>query len=189
MTCGFRGSAFHGAAIAITPCSGCGESETAKVSSHGTSSGFGLSPLASPTALGQSIDSVGGLIADQFRRFIRFDPFSVRDCTEKISAFHLHYRMQVGCWRSSCAHQQGGNDNKSPFDCSIQDLWISIHWRSFFSSEIDRFRAGTSSFSENVRRGFAAKWLLISLRNASPKSFSFCSPTPGMRRNSVEFAG
>src|SRR5438105_394611 len=46
-----------------------------------------------------------------------------------------------------------------------------------------------STSLENIRRGFAAEWLLISLRNASPKSFSFCSPTPGMRRNSVEFVG
>ncbi len=51
-------------------------------------------------------------------------------------------------------------------------------------SSLERCRL-QEMFGEDLR----PKWLLISLRNASPKLFNFCSPTPGMRRNSVEFVG
>jgi hypothetical protein len=49
---------------------------------------------------------MGSIIADQIRCFIRFDPFSVRDRTEQISALDLYDWMKIGCYRSSCAHQK-----------------------------------------------------------------------------------
>src|SRR5262245_42397271 len=97
--------------------------------------------------------------------------------------------MKVGCWRSSGVHQQRGNDNKSSFDCSFHHRWTSIRCQSLWVKREARFKPGTLPSQEKFRRKFAAKWLLISLRNDSPKSFSFCAPTPGMRRNSVEFVG
>src|SRR4029453_15927220 len=69
---------------------------------------------------------------------------------------------------------------------------LKIYGSSFIADRLSDFRRlgnVKSASLENIRRGFAAEWLLISLRNALPKSLSFCSPTPGMRRNSVEFVG
>jgi hypothetical protein len=54
----------------------------AKVSSHGTPSGFALAAFGFAKWLRQSIDSVVVSSSNQFRRLIRFDPFSFRDCTE-----------------------------------------------------------------------------------------------------------
>src|SRR6266516_2644290 len=72
---------------------------------------------------------LGGLIADQFRCFIRFNPFSVRDRTEKKYSFDVHDWMQIGSSRRST------NEQRAPYDNEINRFHRASLWPSLFDRQ------------------------------------------------------
>ena len=91
-------------------------------------------------------------------------------------------RSQTDGCKSCCAQNRGRARSHPRFRRVESAAAFQADYRSAWP---DVAVAKDRAFSVNVRRSFVVRYARISLRNGSAKSFSFCSPTPAIRRNSL----
>ena len=138
--------------------------------------------------LRQSIDSVGSLIADQFRWFhpllSNFRQISHRKASRfESSPSDASQLLATLLCRSNKATR--------PAKVSPSVAFIIYASPSTPDHQASSSRLGTQNRAplEHIRSLVFRRITPDLLKNGSAKSFSFCSPTPGIRRNSMAVVG